>query len=271
MIQGVLSNYGHTILTQPDLTLAQIDNNHRVYLCQCGLVHLVWEQDRLPLCPGDFVGLPFQLSGLEADCDKQCWRGEPCEWLEDGSRVVHLRCGSFQLPLLPEACRRMQSMLQEAVNRLCVLRQNGFFSVQKWGPPQSSGAEGLNISAGELCRLNWHDQPLAKIDNRHQAYLCEYGLVHLVWGQEMLPFCPGDFAGLPGLLSGLKKEGRDRQCLHDKKCRLVEDKGGMKYFQYGSFRLSLNSQGWRQIRGVVQEAAGRLLELRQVGYFSMQA
>jgi hypothetical protein len=166
----------------------------------------------------------------------------------------------------------MQSMLQEAVNRLCFLRQNGFFSVQEWGPPQLADAGGQNISAGELLRLTWQDQPLAEIDKRHRVYLCEYGLVHLVWGQELLPFCPGDFAGLPFLLSGLKKEGCDQQCFRGKKCGLMEDEKGGVYFQYGSFRLSLNPQGeYRRIQDVIQEAAEQLRKLRQAGYFSMQA
>jgi hypothetical protein len=256
-------------LTKQDIALARIDDNHCVYLCRNRLVHLVWGQDMLPFCPGDFVGLGFQLSGLKADCDMQCRRGEACDRLDVAGRTVHLECNSFQLPLTPDACYRMQSMVQEATRRLYDLRQSGFFSVQRWGPPRASGNGRQNISVDDMLQLEWQDRTLAHLDAEHRVYLCEHGVVHLVWGQVMLPFCPDDFAGLPPLLSGTEKEACGRQCLRGNRCGLIEGENGLDYLQYGSFRLSLDPPMCSRMQGMVQAAAEELFTLRQAGYFSM--
>lgn len=126
-----------------DQVLAEIDENHRVFLCEYGVVHLVWGEDMLPYCPGDFVGVLFLVSSLKAECERQCLRGEKCGRVEDDSSPVYLQYGSLRLSLAPDECRRLQAMVQEAVRRLYELRRAGCFQIQKedWSGPPTTDTE----------------------------------------------------------------------------------------------------------------------------------
>jgi hypothetical protein len=162
--------------------LARIDERHCVYLAENNAVHLVWGQDMLFYCPGDFPGLVYSLYSLKMRCDKRCRRGERCEW-EDDSGLVYLQYGSLHLPLTPEECYQMQTLVQEAAGRLAKLRKTGDLLPQKR-----------------------RDTFLAYMDESHRVYLCEFDLIHLEWGRDTLIFCPDDFARLPQLLAGQMNE-----------------------------------------------------------------
>jgi|LGOV01.1.fsa_nt_gb hypothetical protein len=104
-----------------DQPLVEIDENHHVYLCEHGIVHLQWGKDMLPYCPADFVGLPFLLSGLKLQCEMQCLHGEECVHIDPEDNLVHLEYGSVRIPLTPDECRSLRDMVQEAANKLYVL------------------------------------------------------------------------------------------------------------------------------------------------------
>jgi hypothetical protein len=131
MIQKM--EYNASTAIGQDQKLAEIDDNHRVYLCEYGLIHLKWGEDNLPYCPGDFIGLPFLLHGLGTQCNLECMRGEECTHTEGDDELVYLQYGSVRVPLTPEACHDLQIMVKQAVKRVHQLRSEGYFSAQKWG------------------------------------------------------------------------------------------------------------------------------------------
>jgi hypothetical protein len=114
-----------------DQVLSEKDSNHRVYLCEYGLIHLDWNEHRLVYCPGDFVGLPFMLSSLDSTCDLECIQGEACP-RDHGDGMVHLQYGSVQIPFSREECQELHILVREAVGRLFDLRRAGYFANQRW-------------------------------------------------------------------------------------------------------------------------------------------
>ena len=101
--------------------LVQINENRRAYLCEHGIVHLKWHENHMVYCPGDFLGLPFMLSGLLDQCGLACERGESCPHeAEDG--LVHLPYHSVELPFTREECRQLYDLVLAASNRLSELR-----------------------------------------------------------------------------------------------------------------------------------------------------
>jgi hypothetical protein len=129
-----------------DQVLSEKDENHRVYLCEYGLVHLNWGEHRLVYCPGDFMGLPFLLSSMDSPCHLECTRGETCPG-DHGNGVVHLQYGSVQIPFSREECQELHILVQEAVGRLFDLRRAGYFSNQRWQIQEAleTGNEEVNL------------------------------------------------------------------------------------------------------------------------------
>ena len=116
--------------------------------------------------------------------------------------------------------------------------------------------------------LVWHDQVLAERDGKRRVYLCEYGLIHLDWGEHRLVYCPGDFVGLSFLLSALNKPCQ-MECTRGESC--PGDHGdGVVYLKYGSVQIPFASEECQELHIVVKEAVSRLFELRTDGYFSNQ-
>ncbi len=115
---------------------------------------------------------------------------------------------------------------------------------------------------------NAHDQVLSQADERHRISLCEYGLVHVEWGQHSLVYCPGDLIGLSYLLTAAK-EPCDLECLRGAGC-LFDRERGLVSLPYGSVRISLTVEECQQLHLAVQQAARQLHEMRQQGYFSKQ-
>ena len=118
-----------------DQILFQTDDRHRIYLCEYGLVHAEWGKHSLVYCPGDLIGLSYMLTALNAFCDMECLRGEPCV-LDQENHQVLLPYGSVNIPLTVEECRALHLAAQEAVRQLHQLRGMGYFSNQKWLPFQ---------------------------------------------------------------------------------------------------------------------------------------
>ena len=116
----------------PEQILAEIDQNHRVYLCEYGIVHLKWDENDLVYCPGDFIGLSFLLSGLIRQCSLECMHGEACP-NEEEEGIVYLQYHSVKLPFALDDCRQMQKMVVAASGRLHKLRDNGFFANRERG------------------------------------------------------------------------------------------------------------------------------------------
>jgi len=113
--------------------------------------------------------------------------------------------------------------------------------------------------------LDWHDQVLVEQDYEHRIYLCEYNLIHLNWGEHRLVYCPGDFMGLPFLLSSLN-EPCNLECTHGENCP-GDDGDGIVYLKYGSVQISFERDECRELHIAVTQAVGRLFELRKEGYF----
>lgn len=111
----------------------------------------------------------------------------------------------------------------------------------------------------------WHDQVLAEKDDKRCIYLCEYNLIHLEWGDHRLVYCPGDFMGLPFLLSALNKPC-DMECTHGETC--PGDHGdGVVHLQYGSVQIPFTRAECQQLHITVKEAIERLFELSKQGCF----
>jgi len=110
-----------------------------------------------------------------------------------------------------------------------------------------------------------HDQVLAQKDGNRRVYLCEYNLIHLSWGENRLVYCPGDFMGLPFLLSALNNPC-DMECTHGETC--PGDHGdGVVHLQYGSVQIPFTCDECQELHIMVKEAVGRLFELSDDGYF----
>lgn len=124
-------NYSKVELDEYGIVLFEKDTRHRVYLCEYGLIHFEWGQHSLVYCPGDFLGLPFIFSSLMQPCDMPCLRGDGCV-LDHGDGMVHLTYGSVKIPLTSEECQQMRSASQIVSERLCALKNEGYFSQQKW-------------------------------------------------------------------------------------------------------------------------------------------
>lgn len=131
-----------------DHVLAEIDERHQVYMCEYNLIHLVWGEDMLPFCPGDFMGLPYQLSALVGECDMQCQHGEACEHVDDNSGMVHLEYGSLRLPLTVEECRRLRTMVETGAKQLHALYTTGYFEALR---RQSAGLSRNGCKSPESC------------------------------------------------------------------------------------------------------------------------
>jgi len=58
----------------------------------------------LPFCIGDFIGVPFLLSGLEPECEMECAQGEECVHADPDDNLVHLQYGSVRIPLTVDDC-----------------------------------------------------------------------------------------------------------------------------------------------------------------------
>lgn len=113
-------------------TLAEDGEDRQIYLCEYGIVHVKWGDNNLVYCPGDVIGLSYLLSALkDQPCSLACTRGETCP-LDHGSGVVYLPYGSVQIPLSIAECVRLHRLAKESVNRLFVLKEQGYFSGQKW-------------------------------------------------------------------------------------------------------------------------------------------
>lgn len=110
-----ISSNGH------EEVLAEIDGTHRITLCEYSVVHLVWGEYMLPFCIGDFIGMPFLLSGLEPKCEMECAQGEECVRTDPEDNLVHLQYGSVRIPLTVDDCRSLHDLVREAVNKLYAL------------------------------------------------------------------------------------------------------------------------------------------------------
>lgn len=120
---------GHTQI------LSQIDDEHRIFLCEYGLVHVEWGRHRLVYCPGDLIALPYLLSAINTPCSLECQHNEQC-LLENEDSRVSLPYGSVAISLTVEECRSLQLAAQQAAQRLHHLRSQGYFSNQNWLPPR---------------------------------------------------------------------------------------------------------------------------------------
>lgn len=111
------------------------------------------------------------------------------------------------------------------------------------------------------------EEILAEIDAQRRVYLCEFGIVHLKWYENDLVYCPGDFIGLPFLLSALAKPC-SRECLQGEPCPHEED--GLVYLPYHSVRLPFSRVECGQIHDLALAAARRMHELYDAGFFAIQ-
>ncbi|NKQ35188.1 MAG: hypothetical protein HF973_06165 [Chloroflexi bacterium] len=112
----------------------------------------------------------------------------------------------------------------------------------------------------------WTEQILAKINENRRVYLCEYGIVHLKWDENNLVYCPGDFIGLPFLLSSLTHQC-SWECERGEPCP-NEGEDGMVYLQYHSVKLPFTPDECRQMYDLTVAASRRLHELRYDGLFN---
>mgnify|MGYP006921590835 CR=1 FL=1 len=111
----------------------------------------------------------------------------------------------------------------------------------------------------------WQDQVLAARDDTHQVYLCEYNIIHLNWGKNRLVYCPGDFMGLPFLLSPLNKPC-SKECARGEAC--PGDHGdGIVRLQYGSVEIPIPRGECHDLHLLVSEGVKCLLKLQHQGYF----
>ncbi len=114
--------------------------------------------------------------------------------------------------------------------------------------------------------LDWREKVLAKKDDQHRVFLCEYNIVHLEWGRHRLVYCPGDFLGLPIMLSALNKPC-DLECTRGEDC--PGDHGdGIVHLQYGSVQIPFPRDECRELHILVTEAVERLFDLNNSGHFS---
>jgi hypothetical protein len=109
---------------------------------------------------------------------------------------------------------------------------------------------------------------LAEIDAQRRVYLCEFGIVHLKWRENDLVYCPGDFIGLPFLLSALANRC-SRECLHGEPCP-HEEEDGLVYLPYHSVRLPFLRTECSQIHDLAMVASQRLHEIYDAGFFAAQ-
>ncbi len=116
-----------------DQILFQSDARHRIYLCEYGLVHVEWGRHSLVYCPGDLIGLPFLLSAIKKSCSMECLRDEQCP-LEENN-LVTLPYGSVKISLTPKECQMLHLAVEDAAHQLHQMRSQGYFSNQKWLPP----------------------------------------------------------------------------------------------------------------------------------------
>lgn len=114
----------------------------------------------------------------------------------------------------------------------------------------------------------WTEQILAKINENRRVYLCEYGIVHLKWDENDLVYCPGDFIGLPFLLSSLAHKC-NLECARGEPCP-HEEEDGTVYLQYHSVKLLFALDECRQMHDLVLEASKRLHELRNNGFYAQK-
>lgn len=110
------------------------------------------------------------------------------------------------------------------------------------------------------------EEVLAEIDAQRRVYLCEFGIVHLKWCENDLVYCPGDFIGLPFLLSALVMPC-SRECAQDEPCP-HEGEDGLVYLPYHSVRLPFSRTECRQMHGLALIASKRLHEIYDAGFFS---
>jgi hypothetical protein len=122
-----------TVTDEPGMILVERDQKHRIYLCEYGLVHLVWGRNSLVYCPGDLIGLSYMLLSIAQPCGMECTRGECCR-LSHGEDQVYLPYGSVQIPFTVAECRELHFAAQEAVEQLHRLKGEGYFSNQTWLP-----------------------------------------------------------------------------------------------------------------------------------------
>jgi hypothetical protein len=115
-----------------------------------------------------------------------------------------------------------------------------------------------NDKGDEVLSFKLHNHILVEMDEHHRIYVCEHGLIHLVWGDDVLPYCPSDLIGVLYQLCSQKRERKMRDELYE-----MQDDGDMPYLQYGSFRLSLTPEELHCLQAMVQKALERLGALRQ--------
>lgn len=119
-------------ISYPERVLAELDESRRVYICEFGIVHLKWKENNLVYCPGDFIGLPFLLSGLVKRCEQPCVHGEACpNQAEDG--LVYLTYHSVKLPFSVEDCPELQTLVQTAIEQLQILLKSDYFAPREIG------------------------------------------------------------------------------------------------------------------------------------------
>lgn len=116
-----------------DQVLAETDARHRIVLCEYGLIHLEWGQHRLVYCPGDLIGLSYLLAAVKEPCDLECLRGSGCHFDHERG-LVSLPYGSVRISLTVEECQQLHLAAQQASRQLHEMRQQGYFSKQKWLP-----------------------------------------------------------------------------------------------------------------------------------------
>ena len=116
---------------------------------------------------------------------------------------------------------------------------------------------------------NWQEEILARMDDNRLVYLCEYGIVHFKWDENDLVYCPGDFMGLPFLLSSLAKQC-SQECIHGEDCP-YQAEDGIVYLQYHSVKLPFPVNECREMHDLAKKASRRLHKLRNSGYFARPA
>lgn len=131
-----------------DQVLYQIDYQHRIYLCEYGLVHVHWGAHRLHYCPGDMIGLPFLLDAINPTCDKECLVDATCPHKD--THQIFLPYGSVQIPLTKDECQSLHLAVQKAVQRLQGLKAQGYFGNQTWLPPQQQVSRNSKVASSLL-------------------------------------------------------------------------------------------------------------------------
>lgn len=101
---------------------------------------------------------------------------------------------------------------------------------------------------------------LAEYDGEHRVYICEYNIVHLKWDKKELVFCPGDFIGLPLLLSGISRDC-NLQCTIGEVCP-ADHGDGIVHLEYNSIQIPFRREECRELHLLVKEAASNLMEMK---------